>query len=346
MPFLSPFESAGNHRQTRTCEHRGVRTAADFGDVAGEFDAARTGPALVDRSDRVLLRIGGRDRKTWLHNLITCDVKNLDVGQGSMAFACDVQGRIQFEMVLLAQPDELWLDLDRLAAPAARAHLDRYLITEDVQLFPIDDRTARLALIGPGCEHMAGELGVGNFAALPDCAHGTTAESLSYFKHGPAGGGGLELILPIDAAVSLWRKLSQRGARPIGMDALQALRIEAGVPWPGLDLDNTVLPAETGLLEQAVSFHKGCYLGQEVIERMRSRGALARKLARFELDDGVDLSLPAAIGAGDRSAGRLTSLVRHPHGRPWIGLGYLRTSVADVAELVAGDPPRPVRRRS
>jgi folate-binding protein YgfZ len=123
---------------------------------------------------------------------------------------------------------------------------------------------------------------------------------------------------------------------------LETLRIEAGIPASGPDLDK-VLPAETGQLQRAVNFHKGCYLGQEVIERMRSRGGLARRLVRLRVDDGSGISLPSTLTQSEREVGRVTSLIRHPVADDWIGLGYLRTSVKEPNGITTNAPLRSVQ---
>ena len=126
-------------------------------------------------------------------------------------------------------------------------------------------------------------------------------------------------------------------------ETLDVLRIEAGIPWLGRDIDATVLPPETGQIERGISYHKGCYVGQEIIERMRSRGALARRLVRVRTADGVGLAWPTSLRQNGSEVGRLTSLVPHPVTGEWIGLAYLKTRVAEPAGITAGDPPRAIR---
>jgi folate-binding protein YgfZ len=123
------------------------------------------------------------------------------------------------------------------------------------------------------------------------------------------------------------------GVRPAGFDTLDVLRIEAGIPWLGRDIDERTLPPETGQVARGISYNKGCYLGQEVIERMRSHGALARRLVRVRMEDGAGIEIPAIFKSAEADAGRVTSLIPHPQGTGWIGLGYLKTSVKDTTGL-------------
>ncbi len=342
MSPLSPFAEARAYAGAKLRDVRGIRLAARFGDPAAEYDAARSGAVLLDRSDRGLLAVHGRDARAWLHNLVTNAVRTLDDGAGNYAFACNVKGRVLFDLNVLAVGDGLWLDLDRATIPAARAHFDRHLFTEEVRFTDLTGQTARLGCTGPRCVELARELGVPHFAALPALAHVGLSEEVRFGRHDFAGGPGFELVVPRGTAAAWWDRLAAAGATPAGYDMLDVLRIEAGLPWLGRDIDETVLPPETGQVERGVSYQKGCYLGQEVLERMRAHGALARRLVRLAMDDGRDVVLPAPLIQAGADVGRITSLVPHPRTARWIGLGYVRTTVTSVADIVVGAPPRAV----
>lgn len=352
MTATTPFLEAANYRRATLGEFRGVRLAADFGAPVVEYRAAREGVALFDRSDRGLLVATGHDRQDWLHNLVTNAVKTLDDHTGNYAFAVNIKGRILFDLNILCLPDALWLDLDALAVSTAAAHFDRYLFTEDVRIEDAGGQFARLGCSGPQAGAAAGRLGVTNFAALPALASVALADAeVRLVRHDFAGGPGFELILPRGQAAAWWDRLVAEGARPAGWRVLDVLRIEAGIPWLGRDLDEHVLPAETGQVERAVSYQKGCYLGQEIIERMRAHGVLAKRLVRLRTGDGTGLALPATLwqqpsrgsaAPGPLDVGRITSLVQHPLEPYWTGLGYLKTPVADCAGITADEPPRAV----
>jgi len=170
-------------------------------------------------------------------------------------------------------------------------------------------------------------------------------------RHDFAGALGFELIVPADQHAAWFAWLAEQpNACCAGRSTLEALRIDAGIPALGRDLDATVVAPESGQAERAISYHKGCYLGQEVIERMRSHGALARRMVRLEAAErgGADAAgappLPAMLLDGDTEAGRLTSLARHPLEQRWIGLGLVRTRVSADATLTAGDLALRIRR--
>lgn len=349
--YESPFSGSSAYRPVETVEYRGVRLPMRFDERAAEYDRVRASAGLFDRSDRGLLVVAGRDRKDWLHNLVTNAVKTLDAGGGNYAFGCDVRGRVLFDLNVLALPESLWLDVDRLAAPGLLEHLERYQITEDVMLADESDAYARLAVAGPSAAQIAAAIGVANFVALPALGHvkllaeacvGMDTGSARLVRHDFCGQPGFELIAARGDAHHWWERLAAAGARPAGHDVLDVLRIEAGVPWFGRDIDEQVLPPETGQVERGISYHKGCYLGQEIIERMRSHGSLARRLMRLRVREARDLPLPAAMRQGEKEVGRITSLVRHPREPFLVGLGYLRTAVRDAVGISAGDPPRAV----
>lgn len=344
----SVFSGSPRYRPAAWREWRGVALPAHFGDVAGEFVAARDGRAVTDRSDRGVLLATGKDRASWLHNLVTNAVKTLAAGDGAYAFAIDVKGRIQFDLNTLVLEEALWLDIDRATVTNAVKHFDRFLISEDVKLDDASGRFARLGLSGAAARETAAALGVPALGEAPALAHVALPEGGRAVRHDFAGSFGVELIVPVERAAEWWDRLAgDLGCTPCGMDAVDALRIEAGIAWLWRDIDDKVLPPETGTAERSISYKKGCYLGQEIIERMRSHGSLARRLVRLAAPAGPAgaVELPVAIRLNGAEVGRITSLVRHPVDRSWIGLGYLKSSIADSAGLTFGDPPLPLELR-
>lgn len=217
---------------------------------------------------------------------------------------------------------------------------------EDVALEVPEDPPAQLYLCGPRTPGAARDLGLPDFERMGDLDHRLLDDGQVRAVRLDLGAlPGLSLLVPRPLAASWWERAARLpGVRPAGAATLDVLRIEQQVPWFGRDIDAQVLPPETGPAHaRGVSYDKGCYLGQEVLERMRSRGSLGRRLVRFSLDDGEGLELPTPLKLADRTVGRITSLVRHPVRGEWIGLGYLATTVRDPSGLTAGDPPRAVR---
>lgn len=375
----------------------GLQVPAHYGDPAAEYRRLREGCGLHDRSYRGLLEVRGADRAAWLHNLLTNHIKALVPGEGCYAFALNVRGRILFDVNVLCLADRLLLDLDRRWLAAARAHFEKYIIMEDVQLADVSDAHGRIALLGPaliatGADPAGLMLALGAPGQNPIKKPGALCNPLQHavlrigghdvrcVRHDLAGPPGVELIMENQAAAAVWNACAlglahsgpthnapeagdvpggrgsaravdmqdqptpAAGGAAIGLDAVQASRIRAGIPWPLAELDDQVLPAETGQLERAVSFQKGCYLGQEVVERMRAHRALARRLVGLVFDnvpaDAAGAPLPVAGAAllhEGQPAGRITSLSASPAAGSPAALGYVKAAVVDTAAELAAE---------
>lgn len=305
-----------------------------FSDVDREYEAARKRAGLHDRSYRGLLEIVGRDRVEWLNNLTTNDVKALQTGRGQYAFAVNIKGRILFDMNILARPESIWVDIDRRWVAAAQAHFAKYTVVEDVTVSDRSQDFVRLALTGSEIPDVLAGFGVprvGDFAPLQLGQLNEGGGEAEFFRHDLGGGVGIELFVTADRAQSVWRSLVDTDAiTPVGYDVLNTLRIESGIPWPIAEITDTVLPFETNQFERAVNIHKGCYLGQEVVERMRSRGSVARKLALLRFDDDRLPTTGANVVCGDERSGRITSTCRSQAYRAPLALAYVRAPHAAV----------------
>ncbi len=320
---------------------------AHFGDVRAEYDAAAEAVGLHDRSYRSLIEVTGGDRAAWLHNLTTNDIKSIQPGCGLYAFALNIKGRVLFDGNVLALPDALLLDIDcRWIGPAIE-HLGKYIVMEDAQLTDRSGDFVRLALVGPKardvCERAGSLSSGGGIAQAEACGSLASGESLHHaevrigdvpcrvVRHDFAGPTALELIVPASNALEVWEHLlnidESVGLRPIGLEALQILRVEAGLPWSLEDIDTNVLPAETRQVERAVSFTKGCYLGQEIVERMRARGAPANLLVGLAFDG--EVCAGASLTHDGQTVGRVTSAVRSFKLDRRIGLGYVKSGVSE-----------------
>lgn len=329
-PLLPSHEAAG----AQLTRHGGFLVPDRFGDAAEEYAASARGAALHDRSYRGLIEITGRDRATWLHNFVTNAVTTLRPGDGVYAFALNAKGRIVFDCNILAGPETIQLDVERSHVATAMTHLNRHIITEDVALTDLSNAFARVALLGPGGAEILAKLGTADAPAMTQLQHATmplAGRTRAFVRHDFAGVFGAELWIETRDAQACWRELLRvgkaAGIRPVGLAAVQTLRIEAGIPWLGQDIDEDVLPAETLQTERGISYVKGCYLGQEIVERMRSRGALARQLTGVRIDGNTLPDVPARIQVDGTDAGRLTSACHSPHVGGIIGLGYVKTSL-------------------
>src|SRR4051812_32071974 len=288
--------------------------------IATEHRAVTEGCAIVDRSDRGKLALTGGERKAFLHGQVTNDVEALEPGAGCYAAFLTHKGRMLGDLRVLDTGAELWLDTERVALQELFNMIRRYKLGLDVELHKRTVERGLLSLIGPDARRVAGAQG------LPAVEHACARSQLG-------GAGvvlaltdlGVDVICAAEDADRVRSALEAAGAVAVSEAAAEVLRIESGRPRYGVDLDDTVIPEEAGLNERAVSFTKGCYVGQETVARLHYRGKPNRHLR------GLRLSEPAPRGAelrlGDRVVGRLGSVVVSPRLGP-IALAIIRREAA------------------
>ncbi len=297
---------------------------------------------------RAILSLRGADRVEFLHRLVSHDIKGLPVGQARPACLLDRQGKILFAALVHARPDEFLLEMDPGSLATAQAQLERYRISEKVEWSDAADRFRILPLHGPaGAEILRAawpelRLPEQNLAHLPG-PEGSPVRLIARWDL--LGGLGIHLWVEPSRREEVLEKLSQ-GGKPFGLEAgaaelFHALRIEAGVPWPGAEMTPEVILNELGS-EEWVSFTKGCFIGQEIVARIKYRAHPPRLLRGFFIEGTevppVPCPLYADMGAvGERVVGLITSACRSPAlGRP-IALGFLQHEL---------DAPLTIRGRS
>lgn len=297
------------------------------------------GPGVGLVRDRWMegLRVAGEDRGRFLNGYLTCDVTALTPGAGAYGFFTSAQGRILADAVVTARVSEI-----RLAVPVGRAaflldHLQRYVLAERVTLSRVDDEIAWL-LVGAGLPELAaavlGGLPQGIGGELPSEVAGVAARTVRRLDLSvPVGA----VHVPTAAAESVATALLAAGAEPVTEDAVEALRVAAGVPRYGVDFDDRNFPQETGR-EDAVSYTKGCYLGQEVVARIHYRGHVNHEL-RGLVFDGDAAPEPGAVLTHDgEEVGRLGSVAATAAGT--LGLAILhRKAAAPGTRIAAGGGP-------
>jgi folate-binding protein YgfZ len=288
-----------------------------YGDPMREQRLFETGPAVVDLSHRGVLTLTGPDRLTWLHSLTTQHLLDLPPGVGVTTLVLSPQGHIEHVLYGVDDGTTFWAHTEPGAAPALVAWLDRMRFLMRVE---VADRTEEIAVVW--------QLGPAS-APLPEPVEGpSSAPWLS--RSGPDSLGGRELFVPrveLDAALGT--------ARRAGTWALEARRIEAGVPRIGLDSDHRTIPNEIGLLGVAVHLDKGCYRGQETVARVHTLGRPPRRLVRLLLDGSVDtLPTPGApVALGDRTVGFVGGSARHHELGP-IALALVKRNTDPDADLL------------
>lgn len=322
-----------------------------FGPADVEYARARGAAALFDFSFRAGLRFVGSDRQAFLHNLLSNDVQGLQPGTGCYATLLTQQSRVVCDAYVFCTADALRLDVDALLKDRAREHLEKFLVADDVE---IEDRSGAEAVLGVfGPRSVEVLRAAGAEPPAPEFGHGETG--LDGLRAWAArvdwtGDGGFEIVVPRADAEAAWRTLARAGESvglvPAGMATLDALRLEAGIPWPGVDFDESHLVLEAGL-ERGINFRKGCYLGQEVVERASSRGHVNRRLVGLRLYGGPVPARGASIRHDGTECGRVTSAAWSPHLRTPIALGYVRREVREPGsrlevELAEGVAPAEV----
>jgi folate-binding protein YgfZ len=318
-------------------------------DLNVQYAAARTAAGLVRRDDRGLIEARGADRVAWLSNLTTNILKTLTPGDGNYLFATNIKGRVVFDanVLMIDAPDakdgRLWIDIARGWCDESLRHMRKYMITEDVTLTDRADDVARLAVIGPEAAAIVDTLGFGNLIAMADLNHVAQAidgGAVCMVRHDFAGVTGAEFIIDSRIAEAFERRIREAGTANglthIDAAALDVLRIEAGIPASMRDIDADVIPPETLQVERGISYHKGCYLGQEVIERMRSHGVLSKRLVglRFECD--APPTPPLTLKIDGKDAGRVTSTAWSIELDAPVGLGYAKSAHAKTGTRLVG----------
>jgi folate-binding protein YgfZ len=335
-----------------------------YGDPQAEYAAATTGAGVVDRSERVLVRLWGREPVKMVQGLVTSDVAGTPEGQGSYGALLTPKGKMIAEVrVFRLASDEMLLDADGLAGAGILEHLRKFVPPIFARHEDVSDRTGVLGVFGPGSrEAVAAALGVDVPADLAEDAFITVpyGEDRGPEERVPgergqeqqdpeqrvlavhtryAGVAGYDLIVPRAALERVWAALVEADARPVGHGTLEVLRVEAGRPRWGSDLDENVIPLEAGLRERAISETKGCYTGQEVIIRILHRGHVNRHLRRLFFGDSPALAKGASlVRPGEAKViGTVTSACLSPRHGQTIGLGYVRREVEPPATLRLAD---------
>jgi folate-binding protein YgfZ len=309
---------------------------AHYGDVAAEWNAVRHGCGIIDAGHRALLCAVGSERTDFLQGMLSNDLRTLKPGGGLHAAYLTVQGRVVSDMRVFALADEIWLDVPVQRRSVVRETLEKYIVADDVELIAGAAVAPLLSLEGPKSAAIAAAVLGEPVGELEMLAHaqrrfGGTELRVARVSHG--GENGFLIFGEVGTAAALWRRSVDVGAVPVGIDALDILRIEAGIPWCDRDMDESFLAPEVGLGD-AISYKKGCYIGQEVVERVASRGQVQRKLMGL-VCDGEHLPPPGSkLSRDDEDVGNVTSAVRSPALRSVIALAYVRRAAWEPDTMV------------
>jgi folate-binding protein YgfZ len=297
-----------------------------------EYWQVHEGAGLIDISQRGRIELMGPDAASFLHNLTTNDIRNLPAGAGCEIFLTNAKGKVVasgwvYHLCADDQPPTFWLDIDPAAAENAVQHLNKYLISEQVEIVDRTNELAQFCLIGPKALQISAKACGQNLAGWREmqCGSILLPDSLSIQLrfHRRFGVECVETISSRDQSSRISNLLTQAGAPMIRGETLEILRVEAGVPAYGIDMDENTLAPEVGRTDRAISYTKGCYLGQETIVRIRDLGHVNRTLLGLKVEGESVMPRGSKIFRDDKEVGEVRSSVLSPLLKTVIGLAYL-----------------------
>ena len=335
-------------------EVAGWEVPQHFGDPAKEERAALNGAAIFDKSAAGKLEVAGKDAPSFLHNLCTNDIDGLPLGGGCEAYFCDHRAKVLAHSfvyhVLSASRHAFWLDVTPGFNERVLQHLDKHLISEAVELVDQTEQFAEMHLAGPRAKAIL-ESALGE--PLPDLdefqhmerTFGSTA-TCHIRRHDPLGVPGYDIVCLNERAAGVWRMLKSAGAVPAGEAAFETLRVEAGTPVYGVDIGEDRFVMEVARALRAVSYSKGCYLGQEPIVMARDRaGFVNRAFLGVKVLEGGTLSAGTKLFRDGAEVGLVTSSVQSPRLNAALALAYIRRNNQEPGQRLdaeTSDGRRPV----
>jgi len=327
---MNPLRQIHEQAEAEFQNYGETEIVCTFGEPQAEYAAIRKACALIDLPQRGILQVTGKDRIDFLNRFLTNDLMRKDTkqpikaGEGVYAFLLNNKGRIEADMNLLERGEETWLETDARNIAKLRGLLEKFVFSEKVAFAGLDEKLHQIALHGPKAAEILRQV-CGNtieLNVLESAAIKIDDIAATVWRDDPCGVPGYFLIVPTESAKQLWMKLltaltgediGKRPVRPAGWAVFNTARIEAGRPMFGIDFDDTVLPAETGQLSRAVSFTKGCYLGQEIVARMHARGQVARQIVGIRMqDDALPLAGAPIVDEQSNPIGGITSSTISP----------------------------------
>lgn len=298
------------------------------------YRALREGAALVDLSARGKIRVTGEDRARLLHAMTTNHIAQLEPGQGCYAFFLNAQARILADANILCFADHFLLDTEPETRERVLAHLDKYIIADDVALEDVTGQVLAIGVEGPQAAGVLASLG----APLPAEPHQTAPWGSGFVARLTASGAeGYWVLAPASEQKTIVERLREAGAIEAHPADVHVVRLEHARPRYGEDLSERFIANEAQVL-RAMHFDKGCYLGQEIVERARSRGHLHRLLVPLRIETADPPAPGAQLSAEGQSAGEITSAAFSPASGCVVALGYVRDAYARAgATLVCGE---------
>ena len=303
---------------------------ADYGDVGSEFQTLVSASGVYQLGSRARISLTGSDRVRWLNGMVTNNIRDLQPGRGVYAFLLNPQGHILGDLYAYNRGESLLVDTDQSQLEKILAVFDKYIIMDDVEVANISDQSAAIGIAGPKSREALQAAGfeVPELVPLQFVEISWQQARVTLVRGDNPSVESFELWVTPGETERVHEALVKAGAKAVETAALEQLRIAAGIPRYGVDIRERDLPQETEQ-ERALNFSKGCYVGQEIVERIRSRGQVRRKFTGFEISG----PLPAAgskVQVDGKDAGEITSSASLPvaGGERRLALGYIRREFA------------------
>ncbi len=312
-------------------EYHGCTLPELFSDFDAEYRAAGESLVIFDTNWHGIIELSGPDRLRYLNAIVSNDVKNLKEGSGALALLLNPQGRILAELEIYALADRLVTLSHASLRQRTVETLDKYIIMDDVTLIDATEKMGSLALEGRLAVKIfdrAYNLGVEDLPELAIRSAHIDSIPCEIVRRSHFGQPGVEILASRKLLPELWENLQKlvrdRGGLPIGMQTLETLRLEAGIPFYPADFNDTVIPHEARVETTHISFTKGCYTGQEIVERVRSRGQVNRVRVRLKFSSAEPPEFATRLRADGKEVGLVTSAAYSPRDNAAIGMGYAR----------------------
>jgi folate-binding protein YgfZ len=344
---INPLRGLHEQAEAEFQAYGDVEIVSTFGEPHAEYAAIRKGCAIIDAAQRGILRVTGEDRIDFLNRFLTNrladkDGKNpLAAGTGVYAFLLNNKGRIVVDVNVLERGDSTLLETDLRNVEPLHQNLEKFVFSEKVGFELLIAKKHEIALHGPGSAEVLRHVGAdcGELKPLDSKIASIDGIEAMVWRDDPCGTPGYFLVVESANAARVWMKLlslssaeepGKRTLRPAGWAVFNTTRIEAGRPLFGIDYDESVLPAETGQLDRAVSFTKGCYLGQEIVARMHARGQVARQIVGIRMkNDALPIAGASIMDQQKNQIGAVTSSTISPVlSNAAICLGLVKHAVA------------------
>ena len=309
-------------------------TGPDNEDFLNQCDALLTCCGYVSLEDWSIVALTGADRQSFLHNMCTNEIQKLSAGEGCEAFLTDVKGKIVAHVWVLLQEDALTLLAVANQGDTIINHLDRYIIREDVQLADRSQAETWMVLAGEQADAVLNNSGAELTTPWQNAPYRIGGVNCRLVRFPLPGRNAFLLGTAVEQVAAIRKQLVDAGAIPCGQQARDTMRTESSWPLFGVDFDSSNLPQEVARDSQAISFTKGCYLGQETIARIDALGHVNKQLVRLKFAEGVEPAAGTAITTQGQPVGVATTIGRSPRSGDTLALGMVRRGSNDVGAML------------